>query len=393
MMYFPRHKMLAVILGGLLIFSACKKDSDSGPAVEPLSVAAVKPDDILTIKGQNFDANASGNIVKFGDVIALVVSATETEIKVKVPGTSATGTIYTLTVTAHGKTTEVGVIAIVPLTFYAVKGTFASGAEYKVITINPGDGSESLIASVGERINDVVYLAATNEIVGVNDAGTKLVKVNVTTKKVSSVALPSGATAASNYLVVDKDNNLYCIKYDYTVTNHQTQSLVKIDPVTGNATVIKTFESTDDWYEPVYVAATNEVIGLKNEGKSLFKLNLTTKDTLTVNLPGSATTEYRELIVDDESNLFAYKAHLHGDPTDVAKLVKVNAATGEEKLVKDLPVNGKFHDKIIYVSKLSEFLGIWDQLVVFRLNMWSLTYDFSPNPPTLDNTYTNLTSN
>ncbi len=397
MMYLLKHKTIAVITGGLLVFSACKKDSDSGtaPVIEPLSVAAAKPNDTLTIKGQNFDATASGNVVKVGDVQAVVVSASATEIKVVIPAIGLSGGSYTITVTANGQTTQAGSIVIAPLTFYAIKGVFSNSTDYQVITINPQDGSESLVASVGQnRINDVVYLPVTNEIIGVNDNGTKLIRVNVTTKQVTTKDLTSSATINIAGLVVDKDNNLYGIKYDFTTTNHQLQSLIKIDPATGNSTVIKTFESTDDWYEPVYVAATNEVVGIKEEGTRLLKVNLTTKDTSSVYLPGSANkTEYRELIVDNKSNVYAYKAYLHGDPTDVAKLVKVNTATGQETGVKDLPVDGKFHDKVIFVPQTNEFMGTWEQRSILRLNATSLKIDFSPAPPLNGNTYNYLTTN
>lgn len=396
MMTILKRQPLAVIIGGLLVFSACKKDSDSNagpaPVVEPVTVAAAKPNDTLTLKGQNFSAAASGNKVKVGDVEATVVSASATEIKILIPAISTPGT-YTITVTVNGKTTEVGTIVIAPLTYYAIKGVFSTGSEYQVITINPQDGSESLLAGVGQdRINDVVYYPVTNEIMGVNDDGSKLVKVNVATKQVTSVSLPSSATSGTAQLVIDKNYNLYGIKYDWT-NQIQTQSLVKIDPATGNATAVKTFEEDDDWYEPVYVSATNEIVGIMNDGKRLFRLNLTTKDTAGVVLPGSTTADFRELIVDDKSNVYGYKGHYSGDASDEAKLVKLNVTTGQETLVKDLPVDEKFHDKIIFVPQTNEFMGTYGQSVIFRLNATSLNYFFSPTPSVKGNTYNYLTTN
>jgi hypothetical protein len=396
-MYLLKHKPFAVLLGGLFLFSACKKDSDSNsgpaPVVDPITVAAAKPNDTLTLKGQNFSTSANGNVVKIGDVEATVVSVSATEIKILIPTISTPGT-YTITVTINGKTTEVGSIVIAPLTYYAVKGVFSTGSEYQVITINPQDGSESLVASIGQdRINDVVYFPATNEIMGVDDYGAKLLKVNVTTKKVTSVTLPSGTTSGTAQLVADNNNNLYAIKYDWSNTSHQLQSLVKIDPVTGNGTVIKTFESNDDWYEPVYVPATNDIVGFINDGTRLFRINLTTKDTAGVILPGSVKTDFRELIVDNKSNVYGYKGHYSGDASDFAKLVKFNVATGQETLVKDLPIDNKFDDKIIFVPQTNEFMGTYGQSVVFRLNAASLNYVLSPAPTVKGNTYSYLTTN
>jgi hypothetical protein len=375
MMYFLKHKPFAVIVGGLLVFSACKKDSDSNagpaPVVEPITVAAAKPNDTLTLKGQNFSSAASGNKVKIGDVEATVVSASATEIKIVIPAISTPGT-YTITVTVNGKTTEVGSIVIAPLTFYVVKGDYSGNGNQMVMTINPQDGSESLVASVGPvRINDVVYFPGTNEIMGIPDDGGKMVKVNVATKNVTSVPLPWSKTSYMTELVVDKNNNLYGIKIDYT-NPKQIQSLLKIDPATGNTTVIKTFEEDAEWSQLVYVPATNDIVGLMNEGKRLFKMNLTTKDTAGVILPGAANVEYRELIVDNKSDLYAYKAKYPGDGSDIAKIVKVNGITGQETLIKDLPVDGRFEDNIIFVPQMNEFIGIWDQGSIYRINATSL---------------------
>jgi hypothetical protein len=400
MMYLLKHKSLAVIVGGLLVFSACKKDSDSNsgpaPVTEPLTVAAAKPADTLSIKGQNFSTTASGNTVKVGDVEATVISATATEVKIVIPAISTPGT-YTVKVTVNGKTTEVGSIVIAPLTFYGIKGNFENGTEYQVITVSPYDGKESLVASIGkDRINSVIYFPATNEIMGVNDTGNVLVRVNVTTKQVTTKRLPSSADIGTSQLVVDNNNTLYGIKYDWS-GQMQTQTLVKIDPATGATTGIKKFTEDDDWYEPVYVPATNEIVGIMNDGKRLFRLNLTTKDTIGVSLPGSTEAPYQELIVDNKSNLYAYKAKFPGNGSDVAKLVKVNAVTGQETLIKSLPVDGKYHDKIIYVPKQAAFndmfIGTWNQQGVLGVDAVTLNYLPLVLTTSYSKTYNYLTTN
>ncbi|OQP46020.1 hypothetical protein A4H97_31865 [Niastella yeongjuensis] len=201
-----------------------------------------------------------------------------------------------------------------------------------------------------------------------SDSGSVLTRINVTTKQVTSFRLPSSETKGTSQLVVDKSNNVYGITYDWT-SAMQTQTLVKIQPSTGVVTPIKSFVEDDDWVEPVYLPATNEIVGLMNDGRRLFKVNLTTKDTIGINLPGSASAEYRELIVDNNSNLFAYKARLKGDVSDVAKLVAVNAATGQETILKDLPVDGKFQDNIIIVPQLGGFVGSWNQSALYKIDV------------------------
>ena len=397
MKYPEKQKLLAIFLSALVFLAACKKDSDSSsepPVTEPLAQAAAKPGDTLVIKGQNFSTTLTDNVVSFNGVTATVVSATATELKVVIPANATSGAI---TITLHGNTVEVGSMVIAPLTFYLIKGNYENGAEYQVITINLDNGSESLVATLGatsgDRINDVVYLPATNEIMGMNDEGTKLVKVNVTTKQKATVNLPTTATTGFIQLVVG-NNNLYAVKHDWTDNNHYMQSLVKIDPATGNATVIKSFELGEDWESLLYIAASNNVVGLTDEGTRLLKVNLTTKDTSSVRLPASNTIPYRTLVVDNQSNLFSYKLKMTGAPQDfVAQFVKLNAATGQETFLTTLPTDGKIHDKILFVPQRNEFVTTWEQKILFRINATSGTYASFPLSTGYSKTYDYLISN
>src|ERR1044072_5611499 len=95
---------LLAFLSALLLFTACKKDSDSpkpAPIIDPLTLAASKPGDTIVLKGQNFSDVAASNIVKFNGVEATVVSASSTELKVLVPAAATSGAI---TVTVNGNT-------------------------------------------------------------------------------------------------------------------------------------------------------------------------------------------------------------------------------------------------------------------------------------------------
>jgi len=405
MTYLLKYKPLAILFGALVIFAACKKDSDTiyeKPIVDPLTLSASKPGDTMIIRGTNFSEVAVENNVKFNGVDGTVASATVVsntggviviELKVVIPATATTGKV---TVTVHGNTVEVGAIVIAPLTFYVIKGNFQNGAVYQLITMNPQDGSESLVATLGQtadsRINDVVYLPATNEIMGVNDDGNTLVKINVTTKQITTADLGGNANIKFGQLVVDRRNNLYAVKVNKTNPDHTLQSLVKFDPVTGIPTTIKTFE-LHDWEALIYVPASNDVVGVTNDGTRLFKFNLATSDTSSVSLPGSSNAEYRELIVDYRSNLYAYKGRYPGNGSDIGQLVKVNAATGQETLLYNLPTDGKFHDKIIYVPQRNEFIGTWNQYGLYRINATS----FNMLPITLvtdySRTYDYFTSN
>ncbi|MFL5745610.1 MAG: hypothetical protein ACJ751_13145, partial [Niastella sp.] len=86
-----------------------------------------------------------------------------------------------------------------------------------------------------------------------------------------------------------------------------------------------------------------------------------------------------------------------GDGSDVAKLVKVNAVTGQETLIKSLLVDGKFHDKIIFLPKQSSFndmfIGTWNQLGVLGIDAVTLNYLPLTLTTSLNKTYNYLTTN
>lgn len=370
-MYAMKHKSLALFVGALLFFAACKKDSDKTyepPVTEPLTAAAAKPGDTLIIKGSNFSTTATENTVEFNGVAGTVVSASATEIKVIIPANATSGSV---TVTVHGNKTEVGSLVISQFTLYCIKGIFSGNTSlWQLVSINPENGAEALVVTInetGDKVEDAVYWPATNEIIGRDEDGKNLIAINVTTKKVTKVPVASGNIGFHD-MVVDKNNNLYAIKLNYTDPNHSIQSLVKFDAKTGVPATIKTFEFNDDLESMVYVPANNEIVGLAGEGTKLFKFNLTTKDTSTVGLANTNVVEYRELFTDDQGNLYGYKAN-YSDPSNyVAQVQKLNPANGQQSLVSDLKVN-KFHDNVIYNPKLKEIVSVSDQISLYRLNI------------------------
>jgi hypothetical protein len=400
-MYLFKHKPLAILFGALLIFSACKKDSDPAyepPVTEPFTTAAVKPGDTLVIKGQNFSTTLTQNAVSFNGVAGTVVSATANEIIVVVPATATSGDV---TVTVHGNTTKVGTLVVAPLTLYCIKNNYSQTQTIQqLMAIDPVTGTESVVATfidtIFYRIDDLEYLAATNEVVGLRWDAKTLITFNLTTKQVSSVQIPMppAGNAGIMELVMDNSGNLYGLYSNFTDNFHTMHSLLKIDPKTGNNTVIKTFEFLDWWESLVYLPASNTIAGLSDDGRKLFKLNLTTKDTSSVRLPGSSVANYRELVVVNGSELYGYKGN-YSDPSNaIADLTKIDVTTGQETLVTHLSTNGKIHDRMIYVAQRKEIATIWDQTGLYRFNVITgsnATISFTNSGSSI--TYSAMTSN
>jgi len=399
MMHLLKHKSLAVFLAAFLIFSACKKDSDATyepPVTEPLITAAIKPGDTLVIKGQNFSTVTSDNTVEFNGVAGTVVSASATELKVVVPANATSGSV---TVTVHGNTTTVGTLVVSPLTLYCMKNNYNQTPTIRqLMAIDPATASESVVATLTDyadsKIEDIEYMAATNEVVGVNADGNKLVKINVATKQSVSVTITTNANTGISELVVDNSGNLYGIKHDWSDPNHYMQSLVKIDPKTGSTTVVKAFEYNGYWESLVYWPANNQVMGLADDGIRLLKVNLTSKDTSSVLLPGSGSSvvDYRELVVVQGSELYGYKGNYSNPSIAIADLTKINVTTGQEALASHLPTNGKIHDHLVYLPQRKEIATIWDQVGLFRINITSMSNATIPFNTT-GITYGPITSN
>ena len=380
-----KHKPLVLFIGAVLFFAACKKDSDTPvtpdlPVTEPLTVAAAKPGDTVIIKGSNFSEFDNENNVEFNGVGGTIEAATATEIKVIVPAKATTGVV---TVTVNGVKTEVGTLVIVPYTLFCIKGNFQQTPSLRqLVSLNPENGTETLVATLnetGDKVEDAIYLPATNEVIGRDYNAENLIKINITTKQVTKVPLPATPTTGFIELVVDKNSVLYALKLNVANQSHIMQTLVKLDPKTGAATDIKSFELNEEWESLVYLPANNEVVGLTAGGTKLLKLNLTTKDTSTVALANTTAVQYRELLTDNVSNLYGYKAD-YSDPANyVAQIQKLNAKTGAEALVSGLQID-KIHDNLIYNPLRKEIVSVSDENIFYRLSIdgkASMSYTFA----------------
>lgn len=373
MMYLKNKKPLTIFLSALLLFAACKKDADNPtsetPVTEPLSVAAAKPGDTIIIKGQNFSEVAANNTVKFNGVTATVVSATATEIKVVVPAGATSGSI---TVTVNGTTTEVGSLTIAPLTLYTIKESDSTLAPKRLIAIDPANGNQTEIAILTGlpefEMYKIQYLAATNEIVRYNDSGTVLLKINITTKAQSSVRISNNSRVRFKQLVTDKSGNLYATQHK-EIENEVV--LVKLDPVSGNNTAVKSIGATYNWQNLVYVPARNEIAGII-EGRRLFRLNLTTKDTASAQLVSIFDNiGFTELVTDNQSNLIGCRNENPAPPADYSShLVKINPVTGEQTLVTTLSEYYPFsYSGLTFLPERNEITGIWNDTGLYRFNV------------------------
>lgn len=382
-----------IILSSLFVFAACQKDSvdplPPSPVTEPLTIAAAKAGDTVYIKGEHFSEAIEKNTVQFNGVAGTIVVATIAELKVVVPANATTGPV---TVTVNGQTVTVGNLIINPFRLYAVKSNYQGNTIRQLISIDPATGNETVITALDgndDVPDDMVYLPATNELIGVKN-GTGLIRINLASSQPTSVTVITETNVDIQELVVDKYSNLYAVKRNWS---NDKFALIKIDPKTGSFTVVKEFTYAPKWESLVYLTATHEVVGIANNARGLFKLNLVNKDTATVPLHGALDIDYRELGLDNQSRMYAYKGDYSDPDNAIGQIVTLNIATGQETLVATTTEFGRLEDQLIFVPQRNELMSIAKQTSLYRLNVNTKIGSALPLTTQQNITYNELISN
>jgi hypothetical protein len=254
-----------------------------------------------------------------------------------------------------------------PITLYCIKSKSSPTTAYQLVAIDPATGNESVVITLSGfdtqyGFKDIEYLPATNEIVGLSNTDV-LVKMDLAKTELSTVKLPSSFTTDIPELFVDNTGTLYGLKVDWP-DQKAMYSLVKIDPQTGNTTMIKTFDV--NWRELVYIPASNTVVGVAGQGRQLLKFNLTSNDTSWVQLPAS-NLDYQQLVVVDGKDLYGYKDYFFGSSPTTGELTKIDLTTGQETSVAQL--NNNIHSELIYLPQRKEIAAVWNYSNLFQFNI------------------------
>lgn len=220
-------------------FSGCKKDNSIPTPVNPVISSIVPQQDTIgahiAINGTGFSATAAGDIVKFGEVAATVVSGTPTKIMVIVPAGAHTAPISvsvngvsgsspgSFTVTGDSPSVVGFSIPVIGVGYtLAIYGkNFSEDNTKNKVTFN-GVASNLLVGTTSQ-INAPVPLTATSgKIVVMVNGETVGSTANITIKTATVTSLAGGAsghfndgagTAASFYgptgIVCDGNGNCY----------------------------------------------------------------------------------------------------------------------------------------------------------------------------------------
>lgn len=259
---------------------------------------------------------------------------------------------------------------VTPLTLYSVRGTEDSPGKYtaELVGIDPETANVSTILNLSTLPDDftisyIQYLAATNEVVGLDRYSMRLMKINVLTKQTTAINLSGTDYQEYEGLELDKDGNLYTVGVRVQMSGARIYTLTKIDPATAKTTAIATFVNKG-LFGLTYIPATNELVGVS--GEILSKYNLTTKDTSSVKIAYTTYPGYQNLVVDDKSNLYAFKGF--GGRENYSQIVKLDPVTGAETVITTLSDPEPIYT-LLFVPKRNEIISVWEDTSLYRYNM------------------------
>ena len=256
-----------------------------------------------------------------------------------------------------------------PLTYYSIKGTEGTNNvfSYQLLSLDPASLAESVVYNLKDtEMKGVVYSPATKEILGLDENGGALIKINPTTKQKTTFELTKELNIGYSQLVFDNANNLYALKYEGTMTA-ATFTLVKIDVATGKVTALKPWKYVS---YISYLSSTNEILGLAGSSR-IAKYNLTSGDTSTVQLSADNQLWYYGLFSDNKSVLYAYKMNNY---TLTSEIVKLDPATLAESTVTAVSEYRALQDtKITYNAQRNEIVSFWNDVSFYRYDLGQKT--------------------
>ena len=222
MKYKRIFKLLSIL--SVLVFFSCEEDQTEvtgGATVTALSPTEGYTNDLVTLTGQNFDPIAENNIVRFGEHVAAVKSATPTELKVLVPNGS--GEVNVTVTTDQGTSAGKLFKFLVP--------------EITMTSITPDKGVAGDIVTInGKNFNENVY----NNLVQFNDV---VAEVKSATTTQLEVIVPEGRSTVNVTVSIGR-NKTAALPFIYTVNK---TTIVGITPASAFAgdevTISGTFKS------------------------------------------------------------------------------------------------------------------------------------------------------
>jgi hypothetical protein len=267
-----KFRILITILTTLamLLYFSCEKpetEEFKGAIITEIIPSEGYVNDIVTIKGENFAPNPEDNIVRFGEHIAKVQSASPTELKVLVP--DGTGEVN-VTVTTNLLTSE-GML----FKFLVPTLTLSS------ITPNEGTAGDEVVLE-GDNFHENPY----NNLVQFNDV---VATVKAAEKTKLTVIVPEGQGTVNVTVAVGR-NKTGALQFNYVVTKTILSAIVPGSAFPGDTVkLMGAFKSPTNENKVTFGDIEADIVGSSNE------------ELTVVVPPGSGTVDVIVTSTDDTS--------------------------------------------------------------------------------------------
>lgn len=350
-----------ICLVGALCFSCDDENDNVSPLmVEELSVTKAKIGDEIIITGKGFSEVKDENVVKINDTHLVIVEASISELKVRIPQETTTGP---LTVTVNQKTIDYGVFHIMQKTLFALKSDYVAGKEC-IVTIDPNTGGETEFMELPKIVgdywySDLCFLEKSNEFIVLQSSefeikDFKILKINLDSKEVQEIQMDKKEDVIDVRLLSDGVSNIYLENFHkYDVAYKST--FYKLDLDSGKDEFIT--EINKEYVKKSKIMNANSLMILM-EDRSVNPVS--PNRIISVDLSSGAKTE---IIADltyiqgfsfgsDNNILFATKDSYESEST----LYEFDLESKTKKAIVNMPKIYGWYAGAVYIEKTDELI-------------------------------------
>jgi len=322
-------KILNLVIILLITFSCSNDDSTESqqqnefPTNITISSQTAEIGEIITINGNGFLTNESYSVIFNENKIATIIEIESNYLKVEVPENAVSGSII---LTYKNQTKTIGDIIITKNEeLYLFKRNYENNNfQVSLVKYELDSSTETIVYSLGNdfdqteifssNLGDVssVYHSSKNEIITLDYANSKILRVNLTNGSETTNSLPVGQFENYHGLTITKNEELYLFKRNYENNNFQV-SLVKYDLDSSTETIVYSLGNDFDQTEifssnlgdvsSVYHSSKNEIITLDYANSKILRVNLTNGSETTNSLPVGQFENYHGLTITKNEEL------------------------------------------------------------------------------------------
>jgi hypothetical protein len=261
----------------------------------------------------------------------------------------------------------------------------------------PDPPTSEPLAIAAAKPGDTLYVKGANfsEAVAGNTVKINGVEATVVAASATELKVIVPANASSGAITVTVNGQtvevgsitivpftIFVYKRNYQDLNNYLRQIYTIDPATGQETLFYNIQDTMGTYLDglTYSPATNEVVGLTDGNRTLFRLNISTKQVSYLVLSQGFSSDFMDLVVDKSANLYGIKRDWQDPNRYMESLIKIdlkaNAFTTVKTFAYDTYVNS-----LVYLASTNEIVALAEgNKSLLKLNLTTKDTSFTKLP-------------